>query len=110
MNVRRRIVQALPSWSPSKPSIDVVYEDDPLIGVYHVVVRDVDEPDLGYTQESVAPDTSELTAWGFGELKGAAFDEIEDAIDLEEHVGEEVATIVIDCDSWEYEIDWRIDP
>jgi hypothetical protein len=107
MNVRRRIINALPTRSPT-PARERVDPDDPLIGVYHVVVRDVDEPDLGYTQESVAPDTGGLRAWGFGELKSAAFDEIEDTIVLEEHVGEEVATIVIDCDSWDYEIDWRV--
>ncbi|WP_340099461.1 hypothetical protein [Salinibaculum salinum] len=82
---------------------------DPEVGRYEYVVRDIDdrEPDLGI-QDWNGPEMS-LKARGFGELKTAASDEIEDRLDLEDYVGEHIATVYIDVDAWEYCIDWQID-
>lgn len=79
----------------------------PDVGRYEFVVRDVDEPDLGI-QAWDGPEMS-LAARGFGELQGAASDEIEHRLDLQDHVGEHVATVWIDVDAWEYSIYWEVE-
>jgi len=72
-------------------------------------VRDVDEPDLGIRMHNMADVESHVYA-GVGDLFSAASDQIENRIDLEEHVGETVATVYADLDAWEYAIDWHVDP
>jgi len=46
---------------------------------------------------------------GVGDLHSAATDEIAERVDLEEHVGEVVATVTVDVDAWDYRIDWEVD-
>ncbi|WP_415381451.1 hypothetical protein [Halosimplex sp. TS25] len=83
-------------------------ETDPMVGRYEYVVRDVDQHDLGI-QDWIPPESC-LKTRGYGELKVAASDEIERRLDLEEHVGEHIATVWIDCDAWEYSIYWEVEP
>jgi len=79
----------------------------PDVGRYEYVVRDVDEPDLGIRSRD-GPEMS-LKARGFGDLKSAASDEIQDRLDLANHVGNHVATVYIDVEEWDYCIDWQVD-
>lgn len=74
-------------------------------------VRDVDEPDLGIRTWYPADEATELELHGIGHTFSDATDEIEDRLDLDDHVGERVATVLIDLDESksEYYIDWHVD-
>jgi hypothetical protein len=75
-------------------------------------VRDVEDPDLGIKRFHAAKDASELEIRGVGHTFADATDEIEDGIDLKEHVGEVVATVCVDFDESKaaYTIDWHVEP
>ena len=85
---------------------------DPRIETETYCVRDIDdrEPDLGVVDRSKATGASDLERRGIGFEFSDATDEIEDRLDLEEHVGETIATVVIDFDSDErYSIEWHVE-
>lgn len=81
---------------------------DPDVGCQRYCVRDVEEPDLGISEYVSSPKWS-ISAYGSGELWGAASDEIKDRIDFEDHVGEDVAVVTIDVDAWDFQIDWLVE-
>lgn len=82
--------------------------DAPEIRWERVCVRDVETPDLGI-KDSITSDVGELKARGVGDLLVDAHRDIEERIDLEEHVDEVVAEVFVDVESWEYEIEMLVD-
>jgi len=73
------------------------------------LVRDVAEPDLGIGQHYPASEASDLERRGIGLEFSRAADEIRDRVDLQDHIGETIATVCIDFDSDQpYFIHWHI--
>ena len=58
-----------------------------------------------------AEDARDLELHGIGHTFSAATEEIRERVDLEEHVGEAVATVLVDLDQSKtvYYIDWHVD-
>lgn len=78
------------------------------IGIRVFCVRDVDVPDIGIAEMPTAPKAG-LKSRGSGDLWSRATDDIEETIDIEEHVGEEVAEVAIDVDEWDYHVEYLVD-
>ena len=73
-----------------------------------VCVRDVEEPDLG-KRETNPSELGELKRRGVGDLQGDAFREVEQRVDLEDHVGETIAEVYIDVGAWEYAVEYHVE-
>jgi hypothetical protein len=89
----------------------MIKPEDPRVDAETYCVRDVDEPDLGIRDWNPAEEATDLERRGIGHTYSEATDEIEQRLQLEEHVGETVATVMIDFDATknEYQIDWHVD-
>ena len=84
--------------------------DHPHVRWELIVVRDVDEPDLGVADSEPATGVSDLKVRGVGSELSDAYDEIKAQIDLANHVGEPVAEIFVDVSDpgFAYTIEWRV--
>lgn len=87
--------------------------DDPDVGIrrWKVGLTGNNGPGFYYASDPhdmPSPDPG-MKRRGVGHLHTQATDEIRERIDLDEHVGDVVATVTVDVDAWEYRIDWEID-
>lgn len=75
---------------------------------YHVVtVRE--NGDFGKAIESEPPAIRGVRDYGCGELTTAAFDEIRQHVDPDEHDAHEaIATVYYDYDDWSYRIEYHV--
>lgn len=80
------------------------------VGVYEVVIRDVDKTTPWGKRIVNGIEHKPPATNGCGHLRADAFDEVEERLDdVDEHRGEVVATIAIDVDAWEYHVRMEVD-
>lgn len=80
--------------------------DHPVVRREEIVVRDVAEPDIGIgAVDFEAPVHTD----GLGYLCAEAHREVEERLDLEEYVGEHVATVWVDAEARVYWIEWEVE-
>lgn len=64
---------------------------------------------IGISLDSDAPEIRDVGDYGWGELKVAGIDEIQDRVDLEKYdVGTEIATIHYDLDDWTFKLEYHV--
>lgn len=87
--------------------------EDPDVGqeTYKIGINTNGDPAFYYADDPREMPSTEpgLKSRGKGDLYTQAKEEIEEIVDLEDHVGEEVATVTVDVDAWMFSIDYHVD-
>jgi len=98
---RRRLLGADP--------FDDLDTDADHIGVYELVVRDVDSQ-IPWGKQLVSDfERNPPATNGYGHLLNDAFGELKEGVEPEEHVGEVVGRVAIDVDDWSFTVRREID-